>query len=67
MWHCQGDGLHGQYCNSSRGLVETAKIESCLAIGRLQDSIRSYIRNSNVGELRTFHLVYFHCYFLHEC
>ena len=48
------------------GLVETTKIESSLATGHLQDSFRSYILNSGVGELRTFDLVYFHCYFLHE-
>jgi len=48
------------------GLVETTKIEFSLATGRLQDSIKLYVTNSNVSEVRTFDLVYFHCYFLHE-
>jgi len=50
------------------GPVETTKTESSLATGHLQDSFRLFIPNGNVrvGELRTFHLVYFHCYFLHE-
>jgi len=48
------------------GQVETTKIESSLAIGHLKYSFRVYIPNSHVGEIRTFDLVYFHCYLLHE-
>ena len=66
MWQCQGDGLCEQYCNLTTGLVETTKIEFSLAIGHLQDGFRLYFPKSNVGKLRTFHPVYFHCYFLHE-
>jgi len=66
MWQYQGDGICEQYCSLTTGLVETTKIESSLATGHLQDSFRLYIPNSNVSESRTFDLVYFHCYFLHE-
>jgi len=66
MWQCQGDGLCEQYCNLTMGLVETTKIESSLAIGHLRHIFRLYTPNSNASELRTFDLVYFHCYFLHE-
>ena len=48
------------------GLVDATKIGSSLVTGHLQDKIWLYIPNSNVGDPRTFHLVYFHCYLLHE-
>jgi len=66
MWQCQGDGLCEQNCNLTMDLVETTKIECPFAIGHLQDSFSLYIPNGNVGEVRTFGLVYFHCYFLHK-
>jgi hypothetical protein len=65
MWQCQGDVLCEQYCSLTTGLVDSTKIEYSLATGRLQDRF-SHVSQIGMSELRTFYLLYFHCYFLHE-